>query len=186
MVNPVVITPPKPVVDTVQYYDETGTLQTGTDINLPSKNGIRLVITLSPSYGSRTNQWQTIEFEYSTDSGATWNSIPTGSITASTADTQDTGEPSQIETTYGTTLTLDFYAVIQAFAQDVQVRSKITDLAKFVWEDVLVTYNVTRMDVTAFTLQSEETFNREVSKIVDWSYLTLQNEETFDRLINKS
>lgn len=181
-----VISPPKPVIDTAQYYDESGTLQTGTTINFDAKNGIRLVLTVIPDYSDRVNQWQTFEFQYSTDSGTTWNTIPTGAGNPTTLDAVDEGDLSAIETTYATDLTIDFYAIVHFYDTATDVRIKITDITGYVQYRDVVTYTVNRPDLSYLTLQSEETYNRLISNTIDWdAVITLQNEETFDRLIYK-
>lgn len=176
-----VISPPRPVVDTVQYYDESGTLQTGSTITLTSKNGIRFLVTLSSNYSSRINHYSSFQFEYSTDSGTSWNVIDSGNVSPATADSNDVAELSEINYSGGT---VDSYIPIHFYAQAVDVRLKITDLVGVVTYVDVATYTVDYFNADALTQQNEEPFDRLITNVIDWNAeITLQNEEKFEVLI---
>jgi len=180
-----VISPPKPVIDTTQYYNESGTLQTGTTINFDAKNGIRLVLTISPDYEDRVNQWQTFEFQYSTDSGTTWNVILTGNDDPATLDAADSMESSLINTTYTTDLTIDFYSLIYTYGVSTDVRIKITDIVGNVNYLGVVTFTVINPNIEALTLQNSELFDIPIYSEIDWNNLILNTFEKFETDINK-
>jgi hypothetical protein len=179
-----VVRQPKAVKNALTWYDLSGTAQTSTTANIPSKNGIRIEFTVEPDYSNVIRHFSSLVYEYSLD-GSTWTEIPSGTGTPATVDSNDSGSNSErVITDSSGTKEIDQYTQAYAFDQNVQVRASITDSLGYEYYIDVLTYNITDINFDALNARNEDQFNTSIFIQADFNGFTLQNSEQFNTTIN--
>lgn len=181
-----VIAQPKPVKKSLTWYDADGNPQTSTTANIASKNGIRIEFVVEPDYSGEIRHFDSLVYQYSTDSGATWTTVPDGTGSPATVDSNDSGSNSARVITDGASdKELDQYIQSYEIGSDVDVRVSVTDIVGYTTTIDVLTFNIADVNFNAFNLQNQETFDSAISNEGNLpGSLNLQTQETFDRAIN--
>lgn len=175
-----VIRQPLPKKNSLTWYNASGTPQTSTTANISTKNGIRIEFAVEPDYSSELRHFESIEYEYSTDSGTTYQPVGNGTGTPAANDTANNGQLSDRVTNKTATFDIDQYLPVYSLGTATLVRAKVTDSldhAEFI--DVL-TYTISNFNRDAFTVANTEAFNTVIDGGLNRNNYTVEFTESFN------